>query len=834
MKFYGKEITELLALNRRNFIKLILGGAVGTGLSPLPWKLMDDIAIWTQNFPWLPVPAEGEFLHEKTLCTLCPGGCGIEVRKVDHRAVKIEGRTDYPVNPGGICPLGMGGLQLLYNEQIRFTGPMKRVGPRGSGAFVDISWEEALNLLAERIQALRQERKTPAIAAIDGTPLRSTLSILFERLLKAIGTPNHIRIPSAEDTFAMANMLMTGNEGPMAYDLENANYILSFGSGLLEGWGSAGRVLNAWRLWKENGSREKTTIVQIESRASNTASKASQWIPVRPGTETALALAMAHVIISEKLYHAEFIDRNTFGFSDWTSSDGKARMGFKKFVLDNYSPEKVAGITGITAPEIDRIARAFARAKAPIAIWGRGKGALNGSVFECMAVHCLNALVGNLNQPGGILLYNHNPLPLKALPDIPMDDIAKEGLKKPRLDRAGSPAYPFTHSLINNFSDAVVDASKSPVDILLCLASNPSFTQPDGGGMKRALQNIPFIVSFSPYHDETAYMADLILPDHHYLEKMDDVVWPTGLQYPLYGVTRPVVDPLYNTRNAGDVIIQLATRIGGTVEKAFPWEDYKEILKARAIGLFDNEPGLTEFDGMDAWIQMRKGSSIGPNYGSFDEMWKDITRSGLWYQPAHKYGDWGRLFKTPTGKFEFFSMQIDLAVHEASRRQPKEIVLKNMGIQANGDEAFMPHYESSDSEPDHSAYPLRMVPYEIINLSSGQQPNPPYLNKTLFDDQLLNDESFVEINPKTAADYNLKQGDRVIVESPTGKAIVRVNLFEGAMPGIVFMPLGFGHTAYDDFMQGKGVNPNQIISAGKDPLSGHPIWWNTPVKLYTV
>jgi hypothetical protein len=95
-----------MEINRRHFIALLVGGAAGIQATPLPWKLTDDIAIWTQNWPWVPVPPMGEFTHAKTVCTLCPGGCGIEVRKVDHRAVKIEGRTDYPVNPGGICPLG--------------------------------------------------------------------------------------------------------------------------------------------------------------------------------------------------------------------------------------------------------------------------------------------------------------------------------------------------------------------------------------------------------------------------------------------------------------------------------------------------------------------------------------------------------------------------------------------------------------------------------------------------------------------------------------------------------------------------------------------------------
>jgi len=157
--------------------------------------------------------------------------------------------------------------------------------------------------------------------------------------------------------------------------------------------------------------------------------------------------------------------------------------------------------------------------------------------------------------------------------------------------------------------------------------------------------------------------------------------------------------------------------------------------------------------------------------------------------------------------------------------------LKEMGIAVKGDEAFMPHYEPPAKSVDPKTYPLRMMPYELINLSSGWVPNPPYLKKTLFDNQLTKDESFAEINPKTAIEYGLKQGDRATIESPAGKVQVRINTFDGAMPGIVYMPLGFGHTAYDDFIQGKGVNPNKIITGEKDPLSGHPLWWDTPVKL---
>ncbi|UCF83658.1 MAG: molybdopterin-dependent oxidoreductase [Desulfobacteraceae bacterium] len=822
-----------MEINRRHFIALLVGGAAGIQATPLPWKLTDDIAIWTQNWPWVPVPPMGEFTHAKTVCTLCPGGCGIEVRKVDHRAVKIEGRTDYPVNPGGICPLGMGGLQLLYNESIRFTGPMKRVGPRGSGKFIEITWDEALHTLASRISYLRKQGTPETLAAVDGNPVLSTMSAMIERFLKAIGSPNYVRIPSVEDTYRMTNLLMQGTEGPMAYDLENADYILSFGSGLLEGWGAPGRMINAWGLWHDNPVNRKTRIVQIESRASNTASKADQWIAPKPGTEAAMALGLAHVIIKERLYNADFVEAYSFGFNDWTSSDGKNHLGYKTMVLNKYSPGQVAEITGLNAKDVISLAKDFAGASAPIAICGKGKGYLSGSLYEFMAVQGLNALVGSINRPGGILVYDS--LPLSPLPEIEKDAISTKGLIKPRLDHAGTMRYPFSQSLINNLTNAIANSPKSSVNTLLIFSANPNFTLPDRGAFRKALKKVPFIVSFSPYRDETSYMADLILPDHTYLEKTDDIVWPTGLQYPLYGISKPVVEPIYATKNSGDVIIQIAKQIGGSVGSSFPYKKYDDVLQARVKGLFDAQAGLAHYDGaVPVWKRLREGGSVKPVFKSFNDMWKKIKSGGLWYSPVHTYKNWERLFKTPTGKFEFFSTQIELALHDYAQKISEKTALNNMGIAEQGDVVFMPHYEAIKSDADREAYPLLMVPYEMINLSSGWLPSPPFLYKTLFDHQLRKDESFGEINPKTAAEYGLKEGDRVIVKSPVGKVQVRVNLFGGAMPGIVYLPLGFGHTAYDEFLRGKGVNPNDLIHAEKDPLSGHPVWWNTPVQLIKV
>ena len=776
MDFSIKKLFDMVAFNRRNFIKLLIGGAVGINVTPLPWKLTDDIAIWTQNWPWVPVPPDGAFSHANTICTLCPGGCGLSVRKVDERPVKIEGRTDYPINPGGICPLGAGGLQLLYTESLRFTGPMKRVGRRGAGDFLEISWDEALKILVDRLDSLKKQGKKTALVAVDGNRVHSSISLLIRRFFEAWGSPNYARIPSLEDTYATVNQLMFGSKAPMAYDLENADFILSFGCGLIEGWGAPGRVLNAWSIWRSEPLKGKVKVVQVESRASNTASKADQWIAARPGTEATLALGIAHVMIKDGLYNSAFVSDHTLGFTDWTSADGKNHPGFKTLVLQRYSPEAVSKITGVDAGQIVSLARAFARAKAPLALCGKGKGDLNGSLFECIAVQALNALAGNINRSGGVLVYE--PLPLK--------------------DWVPSPTA--TPRMATEVGEAFL-AGDAPMDVLLLFAANPAHTLPDGGTFKAALERTPFIASFSPYKDESSLMADLILPDHTYLEKMDEVVWPVGLQYPFYGLTQPVLKPLYRTRPTGDVLIQVAKLMGGAVSESFPWQNYEEALRERAEGLFEVEGGLTGYDSAKpVWKGLGGASKAGVS--SPDQMWKNLKKSGFWYGSSHRFGIHEGLFKTSSGKFEFCTDKIETA------SEAKE--------------------ETSEK---HRSYPLVMVPYGLINVASGWVPSPPYLYKTLFDNQVRKKDSFVDVHPQTAAEYKLNQGDRVIVESSAGSVEARVNLFEGAMPGVVYLPLGFGHTGYSDYHQGKGANPNALAGGQKDPLTGMPAWWRTPVKM---
>jgi anaerobic selenocysteine-containing dehydrogenase len=154
-----------MKLSRRCFLSLVAGGAAGTALSPLPWKLTDDSSIWSQNWPWTPVPPDGEGTYTLSTCTLCPGGCGISVRKIDDRAIKIEGAKGHPLNDGGICILGLSGLQMLYGPT-RVQSPLKRVGERGQGQWKAISWEQAIGEVAEKLGEIRGRGNPQSVACI--------------------------------------------------------------------------------------------------------------------------------------------------------------------------------------------------------------------------------------------------------------------------------------------------------------------------------------------------------------------------------------------------------------------------------------------------------------------------------------------------------------------------------------------------------------------------------------------------------------------------------------------------------------------------------------------
>jgi anaerobic selenocysteine-containing dehydrogenase len=790
-----------MKLDRRAFVKLIAGGVGGTLLSPLPWKMADDTAIWSQNWFWRPSPERGGATTLNTVCQLCSGGCGVKVRLInENRAVNIDGNPTHPVNKGGIGPLGAAGLQYLYGPS-RIETPLQQTGKRGDLATMKaISWDEALEILANKLRDMRQ--KARGLVCVSGKR-EGTVPELFARFLHAYGSPNYNMIPAAADAESLGLFVSQGNSGLLGYDLENAKMVMSFGSGYLDGWGAPSRMMMAFGGWRSNSKRDRTKIIQVETRGSLSASKADEWVAVAPGTEAALALGLAQVIVNEGRYDRTFVGQYTHGFDE-----------FRRLLRRSYTPEEVAAKTGVEKEKIIGLAREFAGTKPAVALSGWGQGRMQGSMYDFLAVQSLNALVGSLHKPGGVTRTPQ--VPLAPWPKVVLDAASLTGANEPRLDGSKGPQFPLPGQLFHNLVKNIKEGNPYPAEMLWVYEANPAHNLADVQPFLEALDKIGTVVSFSSFMDDTTQLADLVLPGPTYLERLEDVHTPPGLQYAVFGLSQPILSPRFETRHPGDVLIQLAKSLGGNVGASFPWSDYETALKDRVKGLADagrgqvaDEPGLQPWKG-------GQGRQLAPNYDSFDELWEKLTEHSCWFDTSEAIPSWASAFTTPSRKFEFYSQK-----------------MRQVGIRGN-DLTFLPHFKPVEPAGDPSDYPLLLMPYETMAITNGPVANPPFMTKMLFDFELKGNDSFVEINPKTATSLGLKEGDQVALQTERGTLEVRVHLTEAARPDVVFIPTGLGHGGFDAFIRGKGVNANKILVAQQDQVTGLATWWGTRVKISKV
>jgi anaerobic selenocysteine-containing dehydrogenase len=741
-----------------------------------------------------------------TVCQLCPGGCGIRVRLIEgKRAVRIDGNPKHPVNQGGICPLGAAGAQLQYGLS-RIETPLRQTGKRGDVKTLEpTSWDEALKLLAAQMQSVR---KQPQGLVYLGDRSQGTVGELFARFLQAYGSPNYLAMPAAAEAESLGLLLSQGEPGALAYDLENAKVVISFGAGIIDGWGSPARMLMAFNGWRSQSYMGRTRIIQVETRGSLSASKADDWVAVAPGTEAALALGLAHVIVSDQLYDRSFVNGHSFGFEDWNDAQGRRHLGFKSMVLKDYAPERVGEITGVPKEKIISLAHEFARTKPAVALSGRGQGRMPGSIYEFLAVQSLNALVGSLHQPGG--MSRAPKIPLAPWPQVVLDETAIRGGKSPRLGVVGGAQALLSPGQVYTYLKSVNKGAPYSTRVLWVHDANPAHDLADSQLFLDALDKIETVVSFSSYMNETTMLADLVLPGPTYLERLEDGPTPAGIQYAVFNLSRPVLKPRFETKHPGDLLIQLAKSLGGSVAASFPWNDYEAALKERVKGLLAAKSGRVASEpGAKPWAG--QGRRLEPNYGSFDELWAKLTEHGCWFDTSQAMPSWNSAFKTPSGAFEFFCQR-----------------LRDMGV-VGEDLTFLPHYEAGVPPGDPGEYLL--MPYETLAITNGPLANPPFMTKLLFDFELKGNDSFVEINPQTAARVGVGESDRISLKSERGTLKCRAHLTEAARPGVVFIPMGLGHRAFDSYISGKGVNANEILVARQDLVTGLASWWGTRIRI---
>jgi anaerobic selenocysteine-containing dehydrogenase len=794
-----------MKINRRELLKLIGTATFGVAL---PDELLRAL------------PKEGEWIPYEEywstgVCLQCPSGCGLRIRSVNHWPVKLEGIKDYPINKGRLCPKGQSGLQVLYDpDRIRY--PLKRKGKRGEGNWEKISWKEGLDLVIQRLKILRQQGR-PERLMVWGGRYRGHMAELVARFMEAYGSPNHLGNPARGTEGILKGHLFTmGVKDFLAIHWEEVNYILSFGSSLLEASRPSLRNLWGYGFLRRGRPGIRGKIVQIEPRFSVTASKADQWVPIQPGTDGALALGIAHWIIKEKNYDQQFVDQYTFGFEDWKDRDGKTHMGFKTLVLREYSPRQVSSLTGVSEETIIRMAEEFSSHPPAIAVSGRGVGMQTNGTYSQMAIDSLNALVGSIDSRGGLLLQKKPPF--QKWPALQKDEIAQKGFSKPRIDGAGIIPFPFAEEMPSALADKIEKGAPYPIDTLLLYYTNPLFSLPEPEKLCHALEKIPFIVSFSPFMDETSTFSDLILPDGTYFERWQDDHAEPGLGFPMFGLRSPVLDkPLYDVRNTGDVLIDLAKGIGGSVGKSFPWKDFHEALKEAVKGVFASKSGSIKAE-------------------SFGQFWESLVERGGWWNDRYPFGEWKTHFNTPSGKFEFFSLAMEHGLREISERSLRDIgrIISDLKIEARGDKVFLPHFEKPRWVGEEKEYPFHLINYKLMTMAEGRGANQPYLQEIIGPHLYEKWDSWVEINPETAKSLGIEDGDLIWVESPAGKSRLKARLFAGTHPKCIHIPYGQGHKAYGRWAQGRGINPNELIMGDYDYLGGSVSYFSTKVKVYKV
>jgi molybdopterin-containing oxidoreductase family iron-sulfur binding subunit len=664
---------ESPTLDRRRFLT-VLGAGTGAGALALSGCSTGQVE---KLVPYL-VQSEDQIPGVATWyassCTECAAGCGLHVRTREGRAVKLEGNPEHPVNRGKLCSRGQAALQGLYNPG-RIKTPMARAG---NGSFQEISWDDAIARLAGKLGSAGSK-----LAVISGAG-PGTFSDLLAEWTAALGGSLVRYEPFDHEPLRAANRQVFGQDQLPAHDFGKAKYIISFGADFLESW--LAPLENQRGFAQSHGftSGDQAKFVYVGPRMNLTGLNADQWLSVRPGSETVLALAMANLV-----------------------AETRGNAGELASALGRYTPAMAAQETGLTAEAIERVAREFAAARPSLAVAGGIGAQHSGATQLCAAVNLLNWVAGNIGET------------------------VRFGAGLASGDGLGA------------LMRSVQAMNAGQVAVLLVHDANPAYTLPKTSGFAEALKKVSYKVSTSLYLDETAALCDLLLPQHHALERWDDARPRSGVN----GLVQPVMQPVFKTMAAGDLLLRVSQKVGGPLAK-FSAPTYEAHLKTRWQS-FANQAGEKDFEAF----------------------WRGALQRGGVFQEAPSPP---QVALAPTaGQIEF----------------------SKAAFEGNGE------------------FVLLTYPHALLH--DGRGTNKPWLLENADPVTKITWHSWVEVGPEAARRLDVRDGEIVELTSPHGTIAGPVYVYLGLRDDVVAVPLGFGHTAYGAFAEGRGVNPLDLLGAPK-------------------
>jgi len=528
-------------ISRRDFLKLggMVAGAAALGsfIPPQVAKAARDAGLIDPN-------GDG---YIPTMCEMCVWRCGVLAKVKDGKVVKLEGNPEHPNSRGKLCARGQSGLMNTYDPD-RVLHPLIRVGKRGEGKFRQASWEEALDLVAKNMLDIKQKYGPEAML------FSSTHNIsqpVFENLLYGFGSPNYGTQRSlCFNAMIVANLMTYGMEEP-ARDYGNIKYLILTGRNLTEAISTS--ETSALMDLIATGAK----VVYIDPRFTKTASKADEWLPIKPGTDSAFHLAMINVIINEGLYNQSFVDAFTTGFDQLSAA------------VTQYTPAWAEKITGISADTITRIAHEFAAAgSSALAHNGWRTSNFLNSFQTQRAITILNAIMGNW----GSTLHPAAGEGAGGLGSIPQPPYPR--VTAPRLD--GVPwKYPFVPLKLGIFQemrDGALKGDPYQPHGWLISRQNPVLDLPDRQKTLELFGKLDFIATIGIIMNDTEWFSDVVLPEASYLERYDPLN-PVGDKAFL---RQPVIDPQGEAKSALWIFKELGTRLG--IGDFFAYADEKDYI----------------------------------------------------------------------------------------------------------------------------------------------------------------------------------------------------------------------------------------------------------------
>jgi len=577
----------------------------------------------------------------------------------DDRVKWLEGNPHVAGMEGSLCPRGMAGIALLYDHE-RVQSPMIRTGPRGSGKWKKASWDEALNFVADRLRKIINEYGGHSVVLGERTQLSTHVSKTF---LRAIGSPNHF----THDAICKGSVNTAGRslfgytDAQMNFDYANTKHIVMYGRNLFEA--IEVKAVNNLMKALDNGAK----LTYIDPRVTVTATKASRYLMIRPGTDLALNYALMHVIIKERLYDLDFIDRWAQGFSE-----------LKSFV-QQYTPEWAEKETGIPAHEIISLARELGQDKPSVIFHFGYRGAHHtNEIYMRRSILMLNALMGSIEAKGGLFIKK-GPGEVGGKPARKLTEQDLPEVKQVRFDKVGTNDFPLpdpNHGVGQILPYAILEEDPYPIKALFAYRFDPLMSIPDTNQTKKALDKLDLIVSIEINYSDIAWYSDVILPESMFLERMDSIQQANGLKPQMF-LRHQAVTPRYDTRPGPIILKQIAERLG--LEKYFPYNTMEDLVRWQLEGtgfyLEDfKEKGFVAYTDKQIFWDRKDGIKFKTPSGKIEFVSSLLENAGFKSFPAYE-----SMPSPPEGEFRLTVGRCAAHTHVSTQNNPylNELVPEN-------------------------------------------------------------------------------------------------------------------------------------------------------------